>query len=58
MSTTTASPSAETVFTEEMHQTIEKVGHMLKAYFRTLNDSHLETLLLICLGMFLNAGNI
>lgn len=58
MSTTTASPSAETVFTEEMHQTIEKVGHMLKAYFRTLKDAHLETLLLISLGMFLNAGNI
>lgn len=58
MSTTTTSPSAETLFTEEMHQTLETVGHMLKAYFRTLNDSHLETLLLISLGMFLNAGNI
>ena len=58
MSTTTASPSAETVFTEEMHQTIEKVGHMLKAYFRRLDDANLETLLLISFGMFLNAGNM
>ncbi len=39
MSTTTA----ETLFEEEMHQTIEEVGKMLKAYFRTLNDSNLET---------------
>lgn len=58
MSTTIASPSAETLFTEEMHQTIEEVGKMLKAYFRTLNDAHLETLLLISFGMFLNAGNV
>jgi len=55
MSTTPA--TAETVFTEALHQTIEEVGAMLKGYFRTLNDSSLETLLLISLGMFLNAGN-
>jgi hypothetical protein len=58
MSAKPASPSAETVFTEEMHQTIEEVGKMLKAYFRTLTDAHLETLLLISFGMFLNAGNV
>jgi hypothetical protein len=58
MSTPTASPSAETLFTAEMHQTIEEVGNMLKAYFRTLNDANLETLLLISLGMFLNASNV
>lgn len=49
--------TAETMFTEELHQTIEEVGAMLKVYFRTLNDAHLETLLLISLGMFLDANN-
>jgi len=31
---------------------------MLKAYFRTLSDKHLETLLLISMAMFLGTGNI
>jgi hypothetical protein len=50
--------TAETLFTQEMHQSLEHIGTMLKPYFRTLNDSNLETLLLISLGMFLNATNV
>jgi len=50
--------TAETLFTQEMHDTLEHIGTMLKSYFRTLNDPNLETLLLISLGMFLNANNV
>jgi hypothetical protein len=50
--------TAEDVFTEEMVHSIEEFGNMLKAYFRTLSDKHLETLLLISMAMFLGVGNI
>lgn len=50
--------TAETLFTQEMHQSLEHIGTMLKPYFRPLNDSNLETLLLISLGIFLNANNV
>jgi hypothetical protein len=58
MSSTTPTVTAETLFTEAMQQTLVEVGRLLKAYFRTLNDANLETLLLMSFGMFLNAGNV
>jgi hypothetical protein len=50
--------SAEEFFTEEMIHSIEEFGKRLQVYFRTLNDKHLETLLLISMAMFLGSGNI
>ena len=49
---------SEEFFTEGLVNAIEEFGKMLKAYFRTLNDKHLETLLLISMAMFLGTGNI
>jgi len=50
--------TAEEHFTKEMHNTIEQFGQILKAYFRTMSDEHLETLLLISMAVFLGADNI
>ena len=50
--------TAEEHFTEEMHNTIEEFGRILKAYFRTIPDKDLETLLLISMAVFLGSDNI
>jgi len=50
--------TAEEHFTEEMHNTIEEFGRILKAYFHTMLDKELETLLLISMAVFLGADNI
>jgi hypothetical protein len=50
--------TAEEHFSLEIHRTIEEFGRILKAYFRTLSDEHLETLLLISMAVFLGADNI
>lgn len=50
--------TAEEHFTEEIHNTIEEFGRILKPYFRTMPDEHLETLLLISMAVFLGADNI
>lgn len=41
-----------------MHNTIEEFGRILKAYFSTLPDKFLTTLLLIRQAVFLGADNI
>lgn len=58
MQTAITMKTAEECFSEEMHGTIEKFGRILKAYFRTMPDMHLETLLLISMSVFLGADNI
>jgi len=50
--------TAEEHFTEEVHNSIKHFGRILKAYFRTMSDPNLETLLLICMAVFLGADNV
>ncbi len=53
-----ATDTAEQYFTDELMHAYEEVGAILNASFRTLNDSTLETVLLLSFGMFVGAGNI
>ena len=53
-----ATDTAEQYFTDELVHAYEEVGTILHASFRTLNDSTLETLLLLSFGMFVGAGNV
>ncbi len=53
-----ATGTAEQYFTDELTNAYGDMGKVLKASFRTLNDSTLETLLLLSFGMFVGAGNV
>jgi hypothetical protein len=50
--------TAEEHKTCKMHNTIEEFGRILKAYFHTMLDKELETLLLNRQAVFLGADNI
>ncbi len=53
-----ATQTAEQYFSDELVKAYESVGEVLNASFRTLNDSTVETVLLLSFGMFLGADNI
>ncbi len=53
-----ATGTAKQYFRDERVNAYEEVGNVLKASFRSLNDSTLETRLLLSFGMCVGAGNI
>jgi len=53
-----APDTAEQYFTDELMHAYDDVGTILHTAFRTLNDTTLETVLLLSFGMFVGAGNV
>jgi hypothetical protein len=50
--------NAEEQYIDELSKSMEYFGHLLKPYFRKMDNDSLETLLLISMAMFLGASNI
>jgi hypothetical protein len=50
--------NAEEQYIDELSQSMEQFGQLLKPYFRKMNHESLETLLLISMAIFLGASNI
>lgn len=50
--------TAEKQYCDELSQSIEFFGHLLKPYFRKMDNKSLETLLLISMAISLGAANI